>query len=69
MATTTQDSIPISGGVHGVPGDEVVAAKETVPAAAALIMESERRSTEDEEDYSSQSEDKAGLGNFWVYST
>ena len=53
-------------GIHGTPGDEVAAAKEALPAAAAIVMESESSTKDGKEDYDSQPEDKAGIGNFWV---
>ena len=60
-------SVPPTNGLHGVPGDEAIAAKEAVPAAASIIMKPDTSSSdEDKDDYSSQPEDKAGLGNFWV---
>ena len=67
--SANHDAIPTSTAVHAVPGDEVIAAKDAVPTAAAVIMESDTDSSpnqEKKEDYSSQPQDKASLRNFWV---
>ena len=53
-------------GLHGVPGDEAIAAEEAVPAVATIMKPDTSSSDEDKDDYNSQPEDKAGLGNFWV---
>ena len=71
MAQQEEGEVPILTSAHGVPGDEPVAAKNILPAAAEVVIASDSSSVhqkkyDNKEDYDSQSEDKAGLGNFWV---
>ena len=71
MAQNGEVDIPPSTGPHGVPGHEPLAAKNILPAATEVVIASESSSippekNETKEDYDSQSEDKAGLANFWV---
>ena len=62
---------PASTEIHGHPGDEVIAAKELATGATAVAMKKDPDSEKAEEgkkgeDYDSQSEEKATLGNYFV---